>query len=249
MKIDKGVQKTIIIVGGILILSLILIFTIKSFLPDKDSIQINGESTMDVTPDIITIYYNIQTKGETSKQAEDKNSKILNNLTYQIGTIEFDKTELKTQSFNINPEYNWNNGKQTLIGYQATHSLKIELSINQTDKVGDLIDAGTNAGAGIGYINFELSTKLEQEKKAEAIKLASQDARIKAEALADGFNKKIGKLVSVSLNNWNYSPWRVYDSYGAEPGIVSMEAKESITNITPGDQQVSAYINAVYKLK
>lgn len=253
MKMDNGVQKTFIIVLGIIILSLIIILAIKSFLPSKNQIQINGQSEIEATPDTITVYYNLETTGTTSKKAEDKNSDILNNLTYQIATIGLNKSKLKTISFNVNPEYQWINNKNQLKDYKATHSLKIELSIEQREKIGNLIDAGTNAGAIIKHIKFELSPSLEQEYKAKAIQQASEDARTKAEALAKGFNKKVSKLVSVSLDNWNYSPWRVYDSTPGVKGIsvpaIETEIDNTVTNINPNNQKVTASVNAIYKIR
>ena len=86
----------------------------------------------------------------------------------------FDKKDLKTENFNIYPEYDWQSGEQKLIGYKAVHSLKSELTLDEMSKAGDLIDAGTNAGTGISYINFELSPELEQEYKSKSIKLGSR---------------------------------------------------------------------------
>ena len=160
----------------------------------------------------------------------------------------FDKKDLKTENFNIYPEYDWQSGEQKLIGYKAVHSLKIELTLDEMNKAGDLIDAGTNAGTGISYINFELSPELEQEYKSKSIKLAAQDAKIKAEAMAEGFDKKVGKLVSVSLSEGNYySPWRMYDSM--ESGGSIALAKEAVANVQPSEKEITAYVSGVYKLR
>ncbi len=244
----SSVQITLIIVVGIILLTLILIFTLTSvFSSARDSLQVNGQSTIKVTPDLITLSYNVETKGNTSKEAEDLNSDIVNDLIYRVVQLGFEKEELKTENFNIYPEYDWNSGNQKLTGYKAVHSLKIELTIDKTSKAGDLIDAGTSAGAGISYINFELSDELEQKYKSEAIKSAAQDAKIKAEAIAEGFDKKVGKLVSVSLNEFNYYPWRMYDSMEAG-GSVTI-AKEAVSNIQPSEKEVTASVSAVYKLR
>lgn len=248
MKLKSSVQITLIIVVGIIFLTLISIFTLTSiFSSSKDSLQVNGQSTVKVTPDLITLSYNIETKGNSSKEAEDLNSDIVNDLIYRVVQLGFEKEELKTENFNIYPEYDWQSGSQKLIGYKAVHSLKIELTIDETNKAGDLIDAGTNAGAGISYINFELSPKLEQEYKSKSIKLAAQDAKIKAEAIAEGFDKKVGKLVSVSLSEFNYYPWRMYDAL--ESGGSVAIAKEAVSNIQPSEKEVTAYVSAVYKLR
>lgn len=247
MKLKSSVQITLIVTTAVIILTLILIFAIKSFIPSSEnSIQVDGQSTIKVTPDLITLYYNIETKGETSKEAEDQNSEIFNKLKEEITKLEFKEEELETQNFNIYPEYNWKSGKQELIGYKAIHSLKIELLTDKIDLIGDLIDAGTNSGTGISYIDFGLSEESQQKYKADAIKLAASDAKIKAQAIAQGFDKKLGKLESVSLNQFNYYPWRAYDVMaGASPETIKQEA----TSITPSDKEITAYVNAVYKLK
>lgn len=243
----SSVQITLIIVAGIIALTLIAIFVTTGFSSAKDTIQVNGQSTIKVTPDLITISYNVETKGATSKEAEDANSDIVNDLIYRVVQLGFEKEELKTDNFNIYPEYDWASGEQKLIGYKAIHSLKIELNIDETNKAGDLIDAGTSAGAGISYINFELSPELEQKYKAEAIKSAAQDAKIKAGAIAEGFDKKVGKLVSVSLSEFNYYPWIMYDAMGVEAGATI--AKEAVSNIQPSEKDITASVSAIYKLR
>ncbi len=249
MKLKSSVQITLIIVLGIIALFFIATSLIKSFseIQSRDTIQVNGQSTIDVVPDLITIYYNIETQSKTSKEAEDANSAIVNDLIYRIVQLGYDEKDLKTENFNIYPEYDWTSGTQNLIGYKATHSLKIELSTDELNQIGDLIDAGANSGAGINYINFELSDELQQKYKSEAIKLAAQDAKIKAEAIAEGFDKKIGKLVSVSLSDFGYYPWIAYD-FSASSGSIE-SAKEEAIKITPSEREVTAYVGAVYKLK
>ena len=159
---------------------------------------------------------------------------------------------MKTENFNIYPEYNYNGGTQTLIDYKATNSLKIELSIDKKDKIGSVIDAGTNAGAGISYINFELTPALQQQAKAQAIENASVDARTKAEALANGFNKKLGRLVSVSLDQFNYNPWPIYASSSVSSwSSGKCRSKECFSryNSFKSRSQCRCYSNLQIKLK
>ncbi len=242
-KLNKSVQITLIVSVAAITLAIILILAFK--VPTSNTIQVSGQSTVEVAPDLITVYFNVDTKGSTSKAAEDANSAIVNVLKSSIIALGFQESDLKTENYNIYPEYDYDNGKK-LTGYRAIHSLKIQVSAEQKDKVSDIIDAGTNAGAGISYINFELSPALEQQKKTDAIKAASDDAKIKAEAIAQGFNKNLGRLVSVSLNEFNYQPWPIYASSGT--GGVA-EAKSAVTSITPSDREVSAYVTAIYKLR
>ncbi len=245
IKLQKSVQITLIIAASVIVLAVIGVIYFNSS-SSTNTIQVNGQATTKVAPDLITVYFNVDTKGTTSKLAEDANSAIVSKLKDNVIALGFKESDLTTENYNIYPEYDYSNG-QRLTGYRATHSLKIEVSSQQKDKVSSLIDAGTNAGAGISYINFELSPALQQTAKTQAIKNASDDAKIKAQAIAEGFNKKLGRLVSVSLDNFNYYPWPIYTS--SDSGVSGAEnAKTAVRDITPSNQEVSASVTAVYKL-
>ena len=98
----------------------------------------------------------------------------------------------------------------------------------------------------ISYINFELSTEKENEYKAQALKLASQDARTKAEAMVSGIGKEIVDIKSISESSFNYRPWMLY---AAEAGVASAaDAKLAATNIQPGEKEVNAQVTVVFKI-
>ena len=229
---------------GIILLSLIGIYKLS---PASDTISVNGQATFNSMPDLVTVYFNVESKATTSSEANQLNSEIVEKLTTNILALGFEEKNIITENFNVYPNNEWINGKMIPKGYVATHSIKIEMSTSETQKIGQVIDAGVNAGAGISYINFELSPEKQSEAKAEAIKLAAQDAKVQAQALADGLDKKVGKLVSVSLDDFNYYPWRVYSASGVSED--AMMAKEATTNIQPGDKEISARVSAVYKIR
>lgn len=253
-KDNKAIIITSIIAGVVLIVALVALSVFSSFSPySKNSVTVEGTSTIDATPDLMTIYYNIETQAETSVEAKDANNEIFDKLVLGLATEGFTKDELKTQNFNIYPNYEWKNNKQTQNGYKAIHYLKLELSADEFDKISEVIDAGVNSGAGISYINFELSDALQSQYKAEALELASKDARTKAEAVATGFNKKVGRLVSVSVSDYNYYPWNIYTSRAEEDSAGSTVqdaelAKEAAANITPSEQEITARVSATYKI-
>jgi uncharacterized protein len=249
-KIDNSVQKTLVIMVGIIAVVLIGIFAYSSFSP-SNTVTGNGQSTIKVTPDRISVYFNVETKGTTSQIASDSNSKIMDDLTTALIKKGFTTDQIQTVSFNIYPNYNYDNGKQTQDGFTATHSIKIEMPTTDSEKIGSVIDAGISAGAGISYIDFELSSAMESNYKAQALTQATQDAKAKAQAIATGLGKKLGRLVSVTESSFNYYPWRLYDSASSgsgSPSATGAEAKSATANITPNQQEVSASIIAVYKL-
>ena len=244
---DKSIAITLIIVLGIIVLTGFTYTTFSVFLPSTNTITGNGEATVEAIPNLVTIYFNVETEGDTSQEATEENAEIVDDLIVNVLKLGFERKDITTSNFNVYPNYKWEDRNREEDGYKATHRIRIEMSTDYTSKIGQVIDAGVEAGAGISYINFELSQEKQNEYKAEAIKLAAEDAKIKAEALAKGLDKKLGKLISVSDSHFGYSPWRIYGAEGASLGVA--EAKSATTNIQPGEQKISASVRAVFKIR
>lgn len=243
---ETSVKITLIIAATIVLLVLIGIFVLYDF-KGGNTVSVQGQATVKAMPDLITVYLNVQTKDKEAKVAKDKNSEISDAVITELVKLGFERKEIVTESFNLYPEYDWSYGNQKIIGYVASNQLKVQLSTEKKDKVGDVIDAGVDAGATISYINFELSPEKQNQYKAESLRLATEDARIKAEGMASGLGKKLGKLVSISDRSFDYSPWQIYRAGASGVGDV-MEAKEATTNIQPGEQTINANVQTVFKI-
>ena len=247
---EKSIKITLIIVLGVIITVLIGAISLNGIFQGQsnaNTISVDGVSSVKAMPNLISVYFNIETKAKTSENATKLNSDIVEELKSNLIAQGFDEKKIQTQNFNVYPNYEWIGGKQVDKGFIATHSLIIEMSADESDKIGQAIDAGVSAGAGISSINFELTQEKQNEYKAEAMKLAAQDAKIKAQATASGLDKKIGDLVSVQISNFGYYPWNVYSGSGMRTDV--MEAKVASTSITPSEQEITASVTAVFKLK
>ena len=246
---NNAIAITSIIAGVVLIIAILALVVFNPVQSSGKTVTQTGTSSIKVMPDLVTVYFNIETKGNTSSEATKANNEIYEDLIEEIIMAGFDEEDVKTQSFNVYPYTYWDEKerKSKTEGYTANHYLWVELSSEEMDEVSSVIDAGVEAGAGISYINFELSQEKQNEYKAEAMRLAAEDAKIKAKATASGFGKDIGRLVSVSTNEFNYYPWRAYSSSGmAEDAIY---AKSEATSITPSEQEITASVSAVFKIK
>jgi hypothetical protein len=247
---SDSVKITLIIVIALVIIAVVaMVVFVKPHTNKETTINVNGVSQIKAVPDIVSVYISVETNGSTTKEANDKNSEIVDAVITKLITNGIDRKNISTENFNIYPQYDWSEGGQNLIGYQATHSLKVQISASDTGKIGDVVDASADAGAFINSINFELSVAKQNEYKSEALKQATEDARTKAESMAEGLGKKLGKLVSISDSGFNYYPWPIY-ARGGDIGMVesNSEAKLSATNIQPGQQDINAQVTAVFEI-
>ena len=248
---EKQIKITLIIAGTLIALALLATYTIfqTSPLAQANTITSNGFSEISIVPDKVGVYFSVETKGLDSKAANDLNSEIVDDLITALVKEGFERKDIQTTGFNIYEEFEWINNKRKSVGWKAVHSVIVQMSTSQSDKIGKAIDAGIDAGATVSHINFELSQELENQYKAEAIKLASEDAKVKAEAMVEGQGRKLGRLVSISDSSFNYYPWRAYDYALSSSTDENIELAKAATSIQPGERKISAQVSVGYKIK
>ncbi|MBI2043647.1 SIMPL domain-containing protein [Candidatus Pacearchaeota archaeon] len=144
-RFSNSVLITGIIVFGIIFLALIGVLSDFSY--QGRTVTSNGYAMIKVLPDKVSIYFNIQTYGNTSSEANEKNSEIFGRMKNLLEIQGFGKDEIQTQGLSIYPEYDYSKGKSEITRYVASHSIKIEIPVNDSEKVGKVIDSGVNAGA------------------------------------------------------------------------------------------------------
>lgn len=252
---NKAIVITSIIAGVVLLIAILALTTFNNIIPSSDNtVTVQGNAQVKATPDLITVYYNIETLGKTASEAKDSEDIIYEKLVNSLIAQGLEKSEIQTQNFNVYPNTYWDSITRTqkTDGYKASHNIKVELSLEKLDKLNSVVDAGIDSGAAISYINFELTQESQSKYKAEALELAAKDAQIKVDAVASGFNKKAGRLISVQVDSYNYYPWNIYAAKTDASGSISNDEvaiRESTMDIAPSDQEISATVSATYKLR
>lgn len=250
---EKSIQITLIIAVTILLLAGLGFYIYEKSLPvgaGEKTVSVSGNSVIKANPDLVKIYFNMETNASTSSEATSLNSEQVDKMITALVKLGLERKDIQTTGFNVYKWQEWENNKMVDKGYKATHQIIIELNSEKFSIIGNVIDAGTNAEAMVSYINFELSNAKQNEYKALAFKQASEDSRIKAESIAEGLNKQLGDVLSVSVNEWGYNPWPLY-SGRMEMSVADNAAfaKQATTNIQPGEQDISGTVTVVYALR
>lgn len=250
---EKSIQITLIIAVALVIVVSIGGYLFYQIIPHyqdtSKTITVNGVSNIKVTPDLVSIYFTVETNGSTAKEAKDANSRIVSDLTTALIKQGFNKEDIQTESLSIYEDIRWSSNSQKSYGWKANHQIKITMNTSSSSKIGEVIDSGVDSGAILNWINFELSTTKQNEYKAQALKEAGQDAKTKADAIAQGLDKKLGEVISISTSEWRYNPWNVYTSSVGGMAEDAVMAKQVATNIQPSNEDVSGYVTVTYKIK
>jgi uncharacterized protein YggE len=215
------------------------------------TVSAQGSGSVKVVPDLVSVNINVETRNSTAELANEQNKQISDQLLVELVKIGFDLNDLKFVNINSYPEYEYSVGsyypESRVKGFVVSQQLVVKTS--ETSKVPKIVDAAINSGALVSYINFEISDAKQKELKAEAMTEASKDARMKAEAIASGQGKSLGRLVSLQNLDYGYGgPIRYFDAVTASAGSANMEAKALALDISPNEQDITANVAVTYKL-
>lgn len=155
-----------------------------------------GEGTVSATPDQAKIQFSVVTQAVTAEAAAAQNATQVTSLLAALRSVLGPNAELKTLSYSLNPNYSSpRDGSQpVLIGYTASNT--VEATVTNLSLIGKLIDTGIQAGGNrVSGLRFGL--KDDQPQQQQALKLATAQAKARADAMASGINLKTGAVVSI----------------------------------------------------
>jgi uncharacterized protein YggE len=205
----------------------------------KRSIQVQGQATMSVEPDVAYLLLGVETQGDTAAKAQgllaERASKVLAALS-QAG---IDRAKMKTSSYRVSPVYSTRQDKQNvIIGYKAETTINMETA--DLSSVAALVDAAMAAGANaVRSISYE--RKDMQAFKAQLIQAACTDAKMKADAAAAALGARVGAPVSVDIQ----------DSFSARQtaNVMMMKTAASPDFLSPGELDVSVSVSIEFDLR
>ena len=122
------------------------------------------------------------------------NTDAMNAVLEKIKTLGIPADAIQTVGYNLQPEFDYQNGKQTLRGYVARNSVQVR--VDALAKTGDVIGAAVGSGAtSVSGVRFDLKDRDAAER--QALRLAVRDARARADAAASGGGVTIDRVIRI----------------------------------------------------
>jgi len=182
-------------VGGLLGVFLLVMVVDKGYTTTRrftvgdwpqNTISISAEGRVQAVPDLAVVNLGVVTNADTSTQVQTSNSEKINKITDFVLKQGVPAADITTTNFSIYPRYNYNNGQDNIIGYQATETITVKIKgVDHNNQIiGKILEGATNNGAnqiqGVTF-GFDDPDNLRQEAR----KLAIAKAKAKAEEKTD----------------------------------------------------------------
>lgn len=158
--------------------------------------MVTGEGKVNVTPDIAKLSVGIEEQGVNLKLLQDSANKKSQKLVSEFKKLGISEKDIKTTSYNIYPENDYQVSPPKITGYRV--GLNYEITIRDFDKVNEAFVVATQNGANIiGGISFDISENLKNDKLNEAREEAVKMAKEKAKGLSKAADITLGKIINV----------------------------------------------------
>ena len=205
------------------------------------TIAVYGTGIIETEPNKAVVSLGVETQSDNVTEALAQNSEKMDAVIATLEQRGVPKESIETSYFSIYPVKDYERPGEGIVGYRVTNAITVELS--DLDTVGHVIDTAITAGANrVTNVEFGLTKAREQELRQQALRDACEDARTKADAIANGLGLKIVGVATAREGGVYTNSYRDFDyvSYAEAPMAVP-------TPIEPKEVSVSATIQVDYE--
>ena len=151
--------------------------------PLQPTIVTRGQAIVTARPDRAFVTIAAESRSKNSAEAQKQNAAAMTAVLQKIEQAGVPKDAVRTVGYDLQPEFDYANGRQTFRNYLARNT--VEVRLDDIDRVGIVIDAAAAGGATtITGIRFDVRNRAALER--EALRQAVADARARADAAAAG---------------------------------------------------------------
>src|SRR3989344_4936308 len=197
-----------------------------------DSITVSGEGKTTIKPDVAVVRASVMTTNRDVKKAQDENTTRANAVIKFLADQKVADKDIKTVEYSISPNYSYDSGRQTLLGYNVTQSLEIKIRDfkNLSGIVDGMVSKGVNQTGGIQF-------KVDDQKQAEA--------KSQARELANKLGVRLGKLTSFTENGGNVI---YYNDTAMGMGAGESIAKALPPSLPTGENEIKSNVSLTYRI-
>jgi uncharacterized protein len=208
--------------------------------PERPAVVTAGEAVVKRAPDRAWVTISAESRAKTPGQAQKQNAAAMSAVVEKLKGADIAPDAIQTTAVDLQPEFDYNDGRQTLRGYVARNS--VDVRVDALPKLGEIIDLSVGAGAtSVSGVRFDLKDREAAER--EALKLAVADARERAAAAAAGAGLQLGRVLRIEEHRQGPIP---------PPRPMAMRAEiaqDPTTPVAPGELEIRAAVTLTVEVR
>lgn len=186
-------------------------------LPDAPHIVVTGMGKVSAAPDQVRVSAQFEARDPQPLAAKRSVDQAVARYLIVLGDFAIAKPDIEAGGLSSYEQVSFHEGKRVSNGHVAQRNVTVVLK--DVDQLNRLIDAGLAAGANnVSPLKFESAR--EEALLVDAKTQAAEDARRKAEQVAQSFGARLGPVYSIdSLQMHSSVSYDVYAAPAAAPDV------------------------------
>lgn len=214
--------------------------------PQSNTISVSSSETVTAEPDIAEIQLTVYSQAADAKSCQTKNSEDLQKVTDALKAQGIEESSIQTSSFGLSPVYDWESGK-TITGYE----METRVTVNDIpiENAGTVLTASVDAGANqIDSVSYLCSSF--DEKYQEALKMAIESARVKAQSMAEAGQCELGEVVSMDeISTGQQARYTKASNMMMEAVQAGAAADTGSIDVMGGEIEIEARVNVDFAIQ
>lgn len=243
----------LIILGMVLLAAIVVVSILRDWITNdyQNQVSVTGQGKVFYQPDEANVTLGIQVdKAPNAEIALKQLNEKMTSVVAAVKGVGIPEEDIKTQNYNLNPDYDYNQGSNFVSGYNARQNIIVKVRNIDKNKemTGRVVAAANGAGVNnIGNINFGVSdlNSIKQQARIKAI----QDAKSKADELFKAAGVKPKKITGWYENGGGEGGGQPM----AESSMLSAKDARGGANVSPeipaGNQEITVEIGVNYEVK
>jgi uncharacterized protein len=205
------------------------------------SMSVNGIGRVTIVPDIATINIGVRSESDVVTEALDGNTAQASAIARVLKELGIEEKDIQTSNFNIYPSERYDPMTGQVEGRFFVVENTVNVTVRDLSSLGQVLNAVVEAGANSIYgISFNVDDR--SAAVAEARELAIEEAKAKAEVIAEAAGVQLGEIINISVYEGSM-PVPFYDVKGGA------FAAESEVPIAAGTLTIVMECNLTYAIK
>ena len=213
-------------------------------LAEGTALSVTGNGTVLVESDLAIVTVGVQETSKDVLAAQSTVNEKIAAIKQALLDAGVQESEINTDSINIYANYDYSDNTEVIVGYTARNSLSVRTT--DMDNVGSLIDAAFAAGANT-LDNVQFTVQDDTQAREQALTMAVEDARRKADVLASAAGLQVASIERISEGGVS-----VYDSmrnYAADTVMAAEENGGAGTLVQAALVSVDASVSMEFELQ
>lgn len=209
--------------------------------PATPTVVARGDGEVRAVPDMAVLVIGAEQLAKTPKEAQAAVAAAMTAVQQRLTGAGVSKDAIRTTAYDVQAQFDYANGRQTLRGYLARHS--IEVRVDDISRVGTLLEVAIAAGGtSVQGVRFDLKQRETLER--EALTKAVADARARADAMAAGAGTTVAGVLKIEEAGAMPMPEPVMMRMAAAPMMA-----DAAPPVAPGETVIRASVTLTARLK